>query len=253
MSTLHTLACYAVLPIGLVLSSAWALVLAWWGAPRRQIDGVISGFARFCAWFGRTPLEVNGLDHMRDGEAYVVVPNHESNWDPVVLFSALRHISLRGAFKKEILRIPFFGRALLLTGFVVVERANTEADVQRLRQNLAVRPRDVSVVFYAEGKRSRDGRLQPFKKGAFVTAITQHLSVLPIGTAGTFRIWKPGKLMIRSGPAVVEIGPPIAVGGLTFDDRARLSEQVFAAVRDCRARARRRLRALGFEPGGIED
>ena len=253
MSTLHALACLAVLPIGLVLSSAWAVALALWGAPKRRIDHVISGFARFCAWFGRTPIEVNGLGHMRDGEAYVVVPNHESNWDPVVLFSALRHISLRGAFKKEILRIPFFGRGLLLTGFVVVERTNTQGDIERLRENLAARPQDVSVVFYAEGKRARDGRLQPFKKGAFVTAITQRLRVLPIGTAGTFRIWKPGTLMIRSGPAVVEIGPPIAVGGLGFEDRDRLCDQVFEAVRECRARARRRIRALGFEPGGIDD
>jgi 1-acyl-sn-glycerol-3-phosphate acyltransferase len=248
---LRALACLLILPVGLVTASAAAVLLAWVGAPRRRIDAVISGFARFCAWLGGTRIEVHGLDHMVPGVAYVVVPNHESNWDVVVLYSALRHISLRGAFKKEVLKVPFFGRALLKTGFVVVDRRDTNADVQRLRQGMANRPQDVSVVFYAEGKRSPDGTLQPFKKGAFVTAITNGLPILPIGTAGSRRIWPPGSLRVRSGPVVVEIGSPLPVDGYTPEDRNRLCAEAHDAVEQCRARARQRLAALGFEAGGI--
>jgi 1-acyl-sn-glycerol-3-phosphate acyltransferase len=249
---LRTLVCVLVLPAGLMLASAWAVVLALFNAPRRRIDRVISGFAEFCAWLGGTQLDVHGLEHLRPGCAYVIVLNHESNWDPVVLFAALKQLSLRGAFKKEILRIPFFGRGLLLTGFVVVERHNTRIDIERLRQGMASRPADVSVVFYAEGTRSRDGGLHAFKKGAFVTAITTGLPVLPVGTAGTYRIWQPGRLRIRNGPAVVEIGAPIPVAALSLDDRDTLCADAHAAVRDCRTHARQRLRALGFEPGGID-
>jgi len=245
-------ACVLILPVGLVLVSAWAVLLASLHAPRRRLDRVITGFARFAAWLGGTRLEVHGLERIQPGCGYVIVLNHESNWDPVVLFAALQRLSLRGAFKKEIMRIPFFGRGLLLTGFVVVDRSDTRADIDRLQRGMAQRPADVSVVFYAEGHRSRDGALQPFKKGAFVTAITYGLPVMPVGTAGSRRLWPPGTLRVRSGPAVVEVGAPLPVTGLTLTDRDRLCADAFTAVRECRARARARLRALGFEPGGID-
>jgi 1-acyl-sn-glycerol-3-phosphate acyltransferase len=117
---------------------------------------------------------------------------------------------------------------------------------------MTARRADVSMLFYAEGTRSRDGAFHAFRKGAFVTAIGDQLPVLPVGTAGTRRIWPPLTLRLRSGPVTVEIGPPIPVAGLTLDDRARLRDETHQAVRELRAAARRRLRALGIEPGGID-
>jgi hypothetical protein len=65
-------------------------------------------------------------------------------------------------------------------------------------------------------------------------------------------VWPPLTLRLRSGPAVVEIGPPIPVAGLTVDDRDRLRDETHRAVRELRQAARRRLRALGIEPGGVD-
>jgi 1-acyl-sn-glycerol-3-phosphate acyltransferase len=166
--------------------------------------------------------------------------------------AALPSLRLRAVVKDQAARIPVFGRALLLSGNVRVERTHTAADVQRLREAMAVRRPDVSMLFYAEGTRSRDGAFHPFKKGAFATAIAHQLPILPVGTAGTRRLWPPLTLRLRSGPAIVEIGPPIAVDGLTLDDRDRLRDETHHAVRWLRAAARRRVRALGFEPGGID-
>jgi 1-acyl-sn-glycerol-3-phosphate acyltransferase len=228
------------------------MLLALLGAPPAWIDHAYTGFARFALWVAGTRVEVHGLEHLRPGEAHVVVPNHESDWDPVVLMAALKQLRLRAVIKEQATRIPLFGPALLRTGNVRVERTDTAADVQRLREAMAARRRDVSMLFYAEGTRSRDGAFHEFRKGAFVTAIAYQLPILPVGTAGTRRVWPPLTLRLQGGPVVVEIGPPIPVAGLTLDDRDRLRNETHEAVRKLRATARRRLRALGVEPGGID-
>jgi 1-acyl-sn-glycerol-3-phosphate acyltransferase len=234
-----------VLPPTLVLASVWVVLLALIGAPLPWIDHAYTGFARLALWVAGTRVHATGLEHMRPGHAYVVVPNHESDWDPVVLMAVLRQLRLRAVVKEQIARIPIFGHALVRTGNVRVERTHTAADVQRIREAMTTRRPDVSMLFFAEGTRSRDGAFHEFKKGAFVTAIAYQLPILPVGTAGTRRIWTPLTLGLRSGHVVVEIGPPIPVAGLTRDDRDRLRDETHRIVKWLRAAARRRLRALG--------
>ncbi len=110
----------------------------------------------------------------------------------------------------------------------------------------------VSMLFYAEGIRSRDGSLRPFKKGAFMAAISEQLPILPVASAGTYLLWTPETVRIRKGTVVMLIGEPISVEGLTVDARDQLREQTRDAVRELRTRARQRLRTLGYDPGGID-
>jgi 1-acyl-sn-glycerol-3-phosphate acyltransferase len=248
----RTALCVLVLPAALIIACLWVILLIRVGAPRTWIDRAYTGFAHLALWLAGTRVEVTGLEHVRPGQAYVVVPNHESDWDPVVLMAALEQLPLRAVVKEQAARIPIFGRTLLLTGNVRVARTHTAEDAQRIREAMTARRPDVSMIFYAEGTRSRDGAFHAFKKGAFVTAIAYGLPILPVGTAGTRRLWPPLALRMRSGPVVVAVGPPIPVGGLTLADRDRLRDETHRAVRELRAAARRRLRARRIEPGGID-
>jgi len=245
--------------VGLVVIPAAALVLSMLalfrvlrGAPRSKVDSVYWTFGRFALRVGGTRLEVHGLENIQKGQGYVVVPNHESNWDPLALLAALTGTPLRFVVKKEITGIPVFGWAIVRTGSVKVERTGDQGDVDRIRERMGARPQDISMLFYAEGTRSRDGGLHAFKKGAFATAIAYRLPVLPVGHAGCYRIWQPRVLGLRSGPVVVEVGRAIPAEHLGYDDREALRDQTFEAVKELRSRARRRLRELGVDPGGID-
>lgn len=251
-TALRTAVGVAVLPAALILVSLWVVLLVLVGAPNAWVDRAYTGYARFALWVGATRVEASGLEHIVRGQAYVVVPNHESDWDPPVHMGTLDMLRLRAVIKEQMIRIPIFGRALLLSGNVRVERTRTPEDVERIREAMAKRRPDVSMLFYAEGTRSRDGALHDFKKGAFATAIAYQLPVLPVGTAGTRRIWPPLTLRLRRSPVVVKVGAPIPVAGLTFADRDRLRDDAHRAVRELRRAARLRLRMLGVEPGGID-
>jgi 1-acyl-sn-glycerol-3-phosphate acyltransferase len=249
---LRTCVALVVLPVALALYSSAAILRALRGAPAARVHRAYVGFASFCRRVGGTRLMLRGADRIAAGQSYVVVVNHESAWDPICVVAALPDLCLRFVAKGPLMRIPIFGRALALTGNVRVERTQTAGDVSRIREGMNRRDPAVSVLFFAEGGRSRDGALQPFKMGAFATALASGLPVLPIAVAGTYAIWPKGTLRLARRPVAIEVGEPISTAGLTFENRAALRDQTHAALTELRASARRRLRSSGNEPGGVD-
>jgi 1-acyl-sn-glycerol-3-phosphate acyltransferase len=249
---LRTAACILILPFGLICASVLGMVLALVGAPQRRVHIAYTGFARLCLRVGGTDLEVKGLDRLEPDQAYVVVSNHESNWDLPCIAAGLGQLIIRYVAKKQVIQIPIFGQALRLTGNVRVVRTQTEADIERIRKGMSHRAEEVSVLFFAEGTRSRDGALHPFKKGAFATAIGFGLPILPIAISGARPIWPKGKVRVRRGSVAIEVGEPISIDGLELDDRTALRDRTFDAVAELRAEARRRLRSRDYDPGGID-
>lgn len=241
-----------LLPLTIVLGSAVAVLLALLGAPARRLDAIYAGCARVCRFVAGTRLLVRLSPRFDPRTAYVVVANHESMWDPVCLVEVFLPLTLRFVAKRGVLQLPVFGHALRLTGNVGVVRTNTAADVGAIQRLMDAREPGTSVLFFAEGTRSRDGALHPFKQGAFATALGYGLPILPVGIAGTYAIWPKGRLRLRRAPVAVEVGDPIATHGLGWDDRNALRERTFAAVSALRGVARARLRSAGFEPGGAD-
>jgi len=241
-----------VIPAALAFHSSAAILRALRGATAARVHRSYVGFARICVRVGGTELMLRGADRIAAGQSYVVVVNHESAWDPMCVVTALPDLLLRFVAKGQLMRIPIFGSALALTGNVRVERTQTAGDVSRIREGMDRRDPAVSLLFFAEGTRSRDGSFRPFRMGAFATALTSGLPVLPIAVAGTYAIWPKGRLRIARRPVAIEVGEPISVTGLTFEDRGALRDRAHAAMGELRAAARQRLRASGNEPGGID-
>ncbi|HTO54062.1 MAG TPA: lysophospholipid acyltransferase family protein [Myxococcota bacterium] len=241
-----------LLPVALVLWSAAALGHALLGATPRQAHRYYVGFARTCVNVAGTRIELRGREHIRAGQAYVVVSNHESNWDPPVILSSLPELVIRFVLKTQLLGIPVFGPALRRTGNIAVERKQGSSDVRRVQSGMSERPPDVSILFFAEGNRARDGSYRAFKMGAFATALDFKVPILPIAVAGTFPIWPPGRIWLAPAPVVLEIGEPIPVEGLDAGDRVRLRDETHRVIGELRARARARLREQGVDPGGLD-
>ncbi len=173
--------------------------------------------------------EVQGLERLPAGNA-VYVCNHQSNFDPVLIFASLgKH--LRFVAKRELFRIPLFGAALRATGMIPVDRSGSERDKEALTHAVeAVRSR-VSILFFAEGTRDPDGLLRPFKKGASVLAIQAQVPLVPLAVAGTKDVLHKKSLRVHGGrPTVLVVGEPIPTEGMTLEERDGLNERAHAAV-----------------------
>ena len=241
-TAVRTLFGVSFLAVALALYSFFAMLLALLGQPAVSLHRVYLAYARLCMRVAGTQLEVHGTDKLEPGQAYVVVVNHESGWDPPCLVAALPQLCLRFVVKRAVMNVPIFGWAMRRTGNVTVVRTHTQADVERIHRGMQERDPAVSMLFFAEGTRSPDGDVRDFKSGAFATALTCGLPILPIAIAGTFAMWPRGRLRLRPVPVVVEVGDPIPTQSFHFDDRKVLRDQVQEVVVKLHARGRESLR-----------
>ncbi|MBL9039413.1 MAG: 1-acyl-sn-glycerol-3-phosphate acyltransferase [Archangium sp.] len=166
---------------------------------------------------------VEGLENLPAGN-FVLVVNHLSHFDALILFAHIeRH--MRFVAKRQLRRIPLFGYALERAGNIFVDRTGSGGDQSTLRDAVqAVRER-VSVVFFAEGTRSDDGVLRPFKKGAAIMALEAQVPLVPAAIAGTHLILPKGSVTIHPRPAALVIGAPIETQGLFVDARDALTQR----------------------------
>ena len=170
--------------------------------------------ARLDDWSGqvitRTRMDLRVHGPTPDwSRAYVVMSNHQSHYDIPVLFRVV-HGRMRMVTKKELFKIPIFGKAMRGAGFIEIDRGDRESAIASLK-NAADQLRSGTHVWIApEGTRSKDGSIGPMKKGGFVMARTTGLPILPIAINGTINVLPRGTTRTRLGQRVdVTYGAPI--------------------------------------------
>ncbi|OGP78308.1 MAG: hypothetical protein A2Z13_10785 [Deltaproteobacteria bacterium RBG_16_64_85] len=166
-----------------------------------------------------------GLENIDVGKPYVFMSNHVSHADSPALASVIPH-PLHWVFKKELSKIPVFGWILLAGGQIMIDRSDPEGSKAVLERALAGLSGNNSVMIYPEGTRSRDGKLQPLKKGGFWMALQAGLPIVPVRVSGTREIVAADTLRIRPGNVVVEVFPPIPTVGKAAADLPELMRQV---------------------------
>jgi 1-acyl-sn-glycerol-3-phosphate acyltransferase len=153
-------------------------------------------------------LKSAGTEKIEKGRSYIVIANHQSHFDAPAIVLALG-IQFRWVAKKELLKIPVFGHALYACRAIFVDRSNQRQAIRSLRKGLRRLAPGASVLFFAEGSRSPDGRIGSFKKGGFFAAVDAGFPILPVTVNGSRRILPKGSLDVRSGTIQVVVGDPI--------------------------------------------
>lgn len=238
---LHTLATYAAVGSSAVIGPM--VVLLSPGHPERA-DPLIRVWCNAVLGAAAVREEIHGLENLPPGTC-VLACNHQSNFDAPFIFARLpRHI--RFVAKKELYRIPLFGAAVKAMGNIRVERTGgSEADHQAIAAAVEQVRTRTSILFFAEGTRSTDGQLRPFKKGAAILAIDAGVPLVPLSVAGAHQITPKGGLWVHSGrPLVLSVGKPIPTAGLTRADRDTLTLQAHGAVAALLAQGNRRVEEM---------
>ena len=187
-------------------------------------------WARSLLWAAGVEVELEGLEHLPPGEPAILVSTHESWFD---VFALVVHLPVDYRFvgKIELTRIPFFGRSWLATGHIAIDRSDRQKAIESLREaGQSLRRDGAVVVMFPEGTRSEDGRLLPFKKGAFVLALQTGVPVVPVGVSGSREIMPKGSWRIRPGTIRLRIGPPIPSAGLGEGARDALLNEARSEV-----------------------
>jgi 1-acyl-sn-glycerol-3-phosphate acyltransferase len=125
------------------------------------------------------------------------------------------------------MKIPILGWGMKRADYIPVERdGRVESAAESVEEATRVLASGVHVLSFVEGTRSRDGRLQPFKKGPFYLAMESSVPVVPVSICGTESMMKKGSMKVYPGTAHVVFHPPI----MPRDYGSR--EELMAAVRE---------------------
>lgn len=212
--------------------STCTVVAAWLVNPNFASRVFAVTWARVVAAITPIRVVVEGAEHAQGNRTYVVVSNHQSQYDILVIYGWLK-LDLKWVMKKELRKIPAIGIGCEKAGHIFIERRNPKQAAEAINQALARLGEGVGLLFFPEGTRSPDGRLLPFKKGAFRTAIDQQIPLLPVTVVGTRDILPARSLRLYPGTARMVIHPAVETQGLGVDD----VDKLIARTRDIIASA----------------
>ena len=180
-------------------------------------------------------LKVEGLKNIDHNQTYVIVANHQSLADIIIIYKI--HAYFKWVAKKNLLKLPFIGGLLWVNDHVILARGEFGSIKAVYRQAAVWLRKGVSMLFFPEGTRSGTDDMNEFQNGAFKLAIKEKRPLLPVFIGGTREAIPKGGWIFKtkvSGRLVVL--PPI--------DTTKYKSADYAVLRDL---VREKLQALASE------
>lgn len=172
---------------------------------------VVRRLARALVFGSRMPLAIRGMERLPQHGPAVIVANHSSYMDGILLF-ALLPAGVRFVAKRELADTPVLGRALRAIGVQFVERFDAERGAEDTRALADLARAGETLVFFPEGTLTRAPGLMPFHMGGFVVSATAHATLVPVALRGTRSVLREGSLAPRRGMIQVLVGAPLPPG-----------------------------------------
>jgi len=189
-------------------------------------------WARVVLFICGIKVKVKGLEKINRTRNYIYVANHASMFDIPAIIAGIPD-QIRIVYKKELERIPVFGWGLKWGSYVGIDRRGGTEALKSLEEAAQKTRSGASVLLYAEGTRTMDGKLQPFKRGAFHLAVKAGVSVVPLTVNGSFNILRKHSIVVRPGTVELVLESPIELQGRNGKDtELRLMEEVHTAIKN---------------------
>lgn len=171
---------------------------------------------------------VQGKENIPCDGAIVLVGNHVSLWDPVVLACSVDR-TVNFMAKEELFKIPVLGKLITLLNAFPIKRGRPDRNALRIASE---RLKDGKVLgLFPEGTRSKTGELLPFLPGAALFALRSHAPIVPIaliGTRTTFPLSLRGKIRVVIGKPLIY--PDLYEQKITPEDLDRVTSDIMKEI-----------------------
>ncbi|MBA2648776.1 MAG: 1-acyl-sn-glycerol-3-phosphate acyltransferase [Legionella sp.] len=164
--------------------------------------------------------------------ATILMCNHSSAFDIPLSFKVFPNHSIRMLAKSELSKIPLLSKGMKAAEFPFIDRKNRYQAVKDLAVAQQLMESGIILWVAPEGTRSKNGKLAPFKKGAFITAIQAGAVIIPVGIRGAFDILPPGSSNIRlCQQAEIIIGQPLDAARFTLENKEELISRTYNTIK----------------------
>jgi 1-acyl-sn-glycerol-3-phosphate acyltransferase len=168
-----------------------------------------------------------GFDRRRTS---IFICNHVNIFDAFVIYSAIPQF-VRGLELESHFKIPAYGWMMKRFGNIPVPiNSSPAAFVRLVKQAKKALDAGVSLIVFAEGTRTRDGQVGPFRKGGFVIAQQTGYPIVPMSIVGSYEFNRKGSWMLCPSQIVVHLHDTIETRGGRKEDLDSLIARVHAIV-----------------------
>lgn len=198
----------------------------------------------YSCWWAYHYLQINplwrcsfeGLEHIDASKPYVLVANHQSYWDIMLLYGLFK--PFKWVSKDSIFNIPFLGLNMRLNQYVEIARGDLKSVKEMMADCKGWLKRGAAIMIFPEGTRSENGEIGQFRDGPFKMAVDCGVPVIPIVLDGTFGVLPKGAKRLRfTGELKVKVLP--AVNPEDFSNNVRhLRDHVRTSMVDTLAELR---------------
>lgn len=225
----HTIASVFLYPLGFLAFTVAMLILiptVVIFSPRRT-HWMVRLMARFILLSIGVVVKVTGKEKLRRKKAFVVMFNHESIFDAMLLGVVVyRYVTALGAAYQ--FKLPLWGALLRRWGIIEIPRKKLQAAKQSIEAAKETLQKGIPVYVSPEGTRTTTGRIREFKKGPFHLARGAEADILPMVFRGVFEIKRKTDWRLKPGVVNIEVGDFIL-----HDDYQHMSiEELQAHVRE---------------------
>lgn len=208
-----------------------AIITSYFDNSGKSIDFISEKWAKSIAAVAGMKIETVGAEKIDTSRTYVIVSNHQSHMDTICLYATCP-VPVRMLAKQELSKIFIFGRAMDKAGHIWITRDKSKkTDFSKLIHQVdRLKKASRSVVVFAEGSRCKDGKIQPFKKGAFKIAKHFNLPILPVAIDGTHKILPAKSFDIMKGQVKVTYNEVLETENYEIEE---LMEKSHGAIESC--------------------
>ncbi len=196
----------------------------------RISDYIVKRWARLLLAISFIKIKRIGLENISMKQNYIYISNHSSMFDILIALAGIPS-DLRFVSKKELFKIPVFGWAMKMAGYISIDRARSLKAMRSIDEAAEKIRNGISVILFAEGTRSRDGSIQPFKRGPFLLASKTKVPVIPVTINGAAKILPKKSLRLQGGTLEIIFGEPVPTADVhTKNDELELMDKVRNAI-----------------------
>jgi 1-acyl-sn-glycerol-3-phosphate acyltransferase len=171
-------------------------------------------------------VKIAGVENIKDNQNYIYISNHSSLFDILITLAAIPS-NIRFVAKKQIFNVPLFGWAMRVAGYISVDRSRSVKAMRSIEAAAAKIRSGLSVIMFAEGTRSKDGSIQPFKRGPFLLAAKTNVPIIPVTINGAERVLPKDTLRLSGGKVEIVFGEQIpTINVASKNDELELLEKV---------------------------
>lgn len=181
-------------------------------------------WARITCWLSLCRVNSSGHENLDKNTSYVFIANHQGAFDIFLTYGFLNQ-NIKWVQKASLRKVPFAGKASEIAGHVFVDNTSIASRRDTIIKAKKEIVGGVSMMMFPEGSRSKDGKMQPFRRGAYRVAMDMGLPIVPITINGPFDVLRVKSMKLNPGKLELIIHKPIPTANLEQKDLRALMNQ----------------------------